>query len=64
MAFKSLAPYREKMRERKAMGHSSEVVKPKSEIWQTGKWATSVEAELAKQPGRIQQNALAAANGI
>ncbi len=67
MAFKRLAAYREKMRERKAMGYSSEIVKPKSDIWQTGKWAASVEAEIAKQakqPGWIQQNALAAASAV
>ena len=31
------------------MGYTPEAVKPKSEIWQTGKWAASVDAEIAKQ---------------
>ena len=67
MAFKRRAAYKEKMRERRAVGYAPEPVKPRSEIWQTSKWAASVNAEIAKQarqPGWAQQNALAATNGF
>jgi hypothetical protein len=66
MAFKRRAAYKEKMRERKAIGYTPEPEKRKSEIWQTSKWTASVDAEIAKQakqPGWAQQNALAATNG-
>jgi hypothetical protein len=67
MAFKRRTAYKEKMRERRAMGCAPEPPKPKSEIWQTSKWNASVDAEIAKQakqPGWAQQNALAATNGF
>jgi hypothetical protein len=67
MAFKRRAAYKEAMRERKALGRAPEPEKPKSEIWRTDKWKMSVEAEIAKQakqPGWLQQNAVAATYGI
>jgi hypothetical protein len=68
MAFKRRAAYKQKMRERKSMGCSSQPVKPKPAIWDKDKWNASVEAEIAKQqanqPNWLQRNALAATNGM
>jgi hypothetical protein len=67
MAFKRRAAYKDAMRERKALGHVPEPVKPRSEIWRNDKWNASVEAEIAKQakqPGWIQQNSVPARNGM
>jgi hypothetical protein len=67
MAFKRRTAYKEKMRERKAMGDTPEPVKPKPAIWEKTKWNASVAAEIAKQANQvnwIQQNRLAATNGI
>lgn len=67
MAFKRRAAYKAKMRERRAMGCAPEPVKPRSEIWERSRWNASVDAEIAKQakhPGWVQQNALAATNGM
>jgi hypothetical protein len=67
MAFKRRTAYKEKMRERKAMGYTPEPVKPKPSIWEKTKWNASVAAEIAKQANQvnwIQRNRLAATNGI
>ena len=67
MAFKRRTAYKEKMRERKAMGRDPEPVKPKADIWERKKWNDSVAAELAKvtrQPDWIEPNALAVTNGM
>jgi hypothetical protein len=64
MAFKRRSAYREKMRERKALGHAPEHVKPKSEMWRTDKWNASIEAELVKQTRQAGNNALHATNGM
>ena len=67
MAFKRRTAYKEKMRERKATGCAPDPVKPKPEIWEKTKWNASVAAEITKQANQtnwIQQNALAATNGM
>jgi len=67
MAFKRRAAYKEKMCERRVMGQAPEPPKPKPEIWEKNKWNASVAAEIAKQANQanwLQQNALAARNGM
>jgi hypothetical protein len=65
MAFKRRTAYKARMRERNALGHTPEPVKPKSEIWRRDKWNASVEAEILKQTKQVnsfQRNALASSS--